>query len=137
MEFRSAIAVRRPSVDLIPTVLNRDVFDDIVTVGDLEARDRACDLAQSEGIFCGLSSGSTFAAALKVAAKAPRGSVLLVMLPDTGERHLSTKPFEGINEASDEVWASRPSPCPLPRGGREGIRTPPFGPSPPSGERAG
>jgi len=89
--------------DFIPTVVNREVFDEIVTVGDLEARDRARDLAKSEGIFCGLSSGGTFAAALKVAAKAPKGSVLLAMLPDTGERNLSTNLFEGINEGSDEV----------------------------------
>jgi cysteine synthase A len=89
--------------DFIPSVLNRDVFDEIVTVGDLEARDRARDLAKSEGIFCGLSSGGTFAAALKVAAKAPKGSVILAMLPDTGERYLSTNLFEGINEGTDEV----------------------------------
>jgi cysteine synthase A len=89
--------------DFIPSVLNRDVFDEIVTVGDLEARDRARDLAKSEGIFCGLSSGGTFAAALKVAAKAPKGSVILAMLPDTGERYLSTNLFEGINEGSDEI----------------------------------
>ena len=88
--------------DFIPAVLNRDVFDEIVTVSDLEARDRARDLAQSEGIFCGLSSGGTFAAALKFAAKAPKGSVILAMLPDTGERYLSTNLFEGINEGSDE-----------------------------------
>jgi cysteine synthase A len=88
--------------DFIPTVLNREIFDEIVTVTDLEARDRARDLAQSEGIFCGLSSGGTFAAARKVAEKAPRGSVILAMLPDTGERYLSTNLFEGINEGSDE-----------------------------------
>ncbi|MND09529.1 hypothetical protein D3C83_329330 [compost metagenome] len=56
-----------------------------------------------EGIFCGISSGGTFAAALKVAAEAPAGSVLLAMLPDTGERYLSTPLFEGITEASDVV----------------------------------
>jgi cysteine synthase A len=90
------------TTDFIPTVLNREVVDEIVTVTDLEARDRARDLAMSEGIFCGLSSGGTFAAALKVAGKAPRGSVILAMLPDTGERYLSTILFEGINEGSDE-----------------------------------
>jgi cysteine synthase len=90
------------TTDFIPTVLNREVFDEIVTVTDLEARDRARDLAKSEGIFCGLSSGGTFAAARKVAEKAPRGSVILAMLPDTGERYLSTSLFEGINEGSDE-----------------------------------
>jgi cysteine synthase A len=90
------------TTDFIPAVLNREIFDEIVTVTDLEARDRALDLAQSEGIFCGLSSGGTFAAALKVAEKAPAGSVILAMLPDTGERYLSTILFEGINEGSDE-----------------------------------
>jgi len=90
------------TTDFIPAVLNREVFDEIVTVTDLEARDRARDLAQSEGIFCGLSSGGTFAAALKVAGKAPAGSVILAMLPDTGERYLSTSLFEGINEGSDD-----------------------------------
>jgi len=90
------------TTDFIPAVLNREVCDEIVTVTDLEARDRARDLAHSEGIFCGLSSGGTFAAALKVAEKAPAGSVILAMLPDTGERYLSTILFEGINEGSDE-----------------------------------
>jgi len=94
------------TTDFIPTVLNREVVDEIVTVTDLEARDRARDLATSEGIFCGLSSGGTFAAALKVAGKAPRGSVILAMLPDTGERYLSTILFEGINEGSDEEPAA-------------------------------
>ena len=59
--------------------------------------------AFKEGIFCGISSGGTFAAARKVAEKAPKGSVLLAMLPDTGERYLSTILFEGITEGSDEL----------------------------------
>ncbi|MGH8276950.1 MAG: cysteine synthase A, partial [Steroidobacteraceae bacterium] len=58
-------------------------------------------LARSEGIFCGISSGGTFAAALRVAAEAPQGSVILAMLPDTGERYLSTVLFEGIAEGGD------------------------------------
>ena len=89
--------------DFIGAVLNRSVYDEIVTVSDLEARDAARDLAMKEGIFCGISSGGTFAAARKVAAKAPKGTVLLAMLPDTGERYLSTILFEGINEGTDEV----------------------------------
>jgi cysteine synthase A len=89
--------------DFVPAVLDRSVYDEIVTVGDLEARDAARDLASKEGIFCGISSGATFAAALKVAAKSPKGAVILAMLPDTGERYLSTILFEGINEGSDEV----------------------------------
>jgi cysteine synthase len=89
--------------DFIPAVLDRKSFDEIVTVTDIEARDAARDLAAKEGIFCGISSGGTFAAAKKVAEKAPKGSVLLAMLPDTGERYLSTILFEGINEGTDEV----------------------------------
>jgi cysteine synthase A len=89
--------------NFIPAVLSRDVYDEIVLVSDIESRDAARDLAMKEGIFCGISSGGTFAAAKKVAAKAPRGSVILAMLPDTGERYLSTILFEGINEGTDEV----------------------------------
>ena len=58
-------------------------------------------LAQKEGIFCGISCGATFAAALEVAREATPGSVILAMLPDTGERYLSTALAEGINEGSD------------------------------------
>jgi cysteine synthase A len=60
-------------------------------------------LAAKEGIFVGISSGATFAAALKVAEDAPAGSAILAMLPDTGERYLSTPLFEGITETSDTV----------------------------------
>jgi cysteine synthase A len=89
--------------DFVPAVLDRKVYDDIVLVSDVEARDAARELAAKEGIFCGVSSGGTFAGAVKVAAKAPKGSVILAMLPDTGERYLSTFLFEGINEGTDEV----------------------------------
>ena len=88
--------------NFVPSVLNRSVFDRIEAVSDLEARDTARALSTREGIFCGLSSGGTFAAALKVAHSLPEGSVVLAMLPDTGERYLSTFLFEGINEGSDE-----------------------------------
>jgi len=91
--------------NFIPAVLDRSVYDEIVTVGDVESRDAARDLSMKEGIFCGISSGGTFAAAKKVAAKAPKGSVILAMLPDTGERYLSTILFEGINEGTDEIPA--------------------------------
>ena len=63
---------------------------------------RGRELGSKEGIFCGISSGGTFAAARKVAERAPEGTVLLAMLPDTGERYLSTILFEGINEGTDE-----------------------------------
>jgi cysteine synthase len=89
--------------DFIPAVLNRKGFDEIVTVSDTEARDAARDLASKEGIFCGISSGGTFAGALKIAAKVGKGASILAMLPDTGERYLSTILFEGVNEGTDEV----------------------------------
>ncbi len=90
--------------DFIPDVLNRNVYDELVPVTDSDAIDVARRLAAEEGIFVGISAGATLAAGLKVAANAPSGSVLLVMLPDTGERYLSTPLFEGINEGSDDEW---------------------------------
>jgi cysteine synthase len=87
--------------DFVPAVLNPKAADRIVTVTDAEAIENARLLARSEGIFCGISSGGTFAAALQVASEAPAGSVILAMLPDTGERYLSTALFEGIAEGSD------------------------------------
>ena len=89
--------------DFMPSVLDKKVIDEVVTVGDVEAREAAIDLAQKEGIFCGISSGATFYAALQVAEKAEKGSVLLAMLPDTGERYLSTVLFENITEESDTL----------------------------------
>ena len=87
--------------DFLPAVLDRTIPDEIVPVTDEEALGTARDLARLEGIFCGISSGATVAAALKVAAQAPAGSVLLAMLPDTGERYLTTALFEGISAGSD------------------------------------
>ncbi len=88
--------------DLIPAVLDRDVIDEILTVTDDEAIATAQALAIKEGIFCGISSGGTFAAALKVAERAEPGSTILAMLPDTGERYLSTPLFEGVKEGGDD-----------------------------------
>ena len=90
--------------DIIPEVLNRDVADRIVTVSDEDAIATARRLAAEEGIFAGISSGATVAAALQVAAGAPAGAVLLAVLPDTGERYFSTPLFEGVNEGSDDDW---------------------------------
>lgn len=87
----------------MPKVLNRGVVNDIVLVDDVLARDTSRALAQQEGIFVGISAGATLAAALKVAKDAPEGSVLLAMLPDTGERYLSTFLFEGVIEGSDDI----------------------------------
>ena len=87
--------------DFVPAVLKKAVAHQILPVTDHEAIENARALAAQEGIFCGISSGGTFAAALKVAAEAPQGAVILAMLPDTGERYLSTPLFEGIAEGSD------------------------------------
>jgi cysteine synthase A len=89
--------------DILPAVLDKTVPDEILTVVDDDAIKTARLLAQLEGIFCGISSGATFSAALKVAEKAPQGSVILAMLPDTAERYLSTPLFEGIPEGTDEL----------------------------------
>ena len=87
--------------DFVPAVLDRSVYDENLPVTDEEAIASAKALAQKEGLFVGISSGGTFAAALKVAEKAPEGSVILAVLPDTGERYLSTALFEGVAEGSD------------------------------------
>jgi cysteine synthase len=87
--------------DFLPAVLNREVAHRIVTVSDADAMAQARALASREGIFCGISSGATVAAALKIAAEAPQGTVILAMLPDTGERYLSTPLFEGISDGGD------------------------------------
>ncbi|HET6432350.1 cysteine synthase A [Dyella sp.] len=89
--------------DFIPKVLNRDVVDEIKLIPDERSREVARALAAQEGIFVGLSCGGTLAAALEVAKDAPEGTVLLAMLPDTGERYLSTYLFEGVNEGSDDI----------------------------------
>ena len=90
--------------DFIPTVINREIYDSTMPVGFDESVAAARNLAQQEGIFYGTSGGATMAAALKVAETAPEGSTLLVMLPDTAERYLSTPLFDGIEEGSDDDW---------------------------------
>ncbi len=89
--------------DFIPSVLNRAVVDELVPVTDERALEIARRLAREEGIFAGISSGGTLAAALEVAERAEPGSVILAMLPDTGERYLSTVLFEGVVEGSDDL----------------------------------
>jgi cysteine synthase A len=90
--------------DFIPAVLNQAIADQIIPVDDVLARDTSRRLAAEEGVFAGISAGATLAAALNVAEKAEKGSVILAMLPDTGERYLSTFLFEGIGEGSDDEW---------------------------------
>ncbi len=90
--------------DFLPGVLSRTIADEIILIDDVLARDTSRRLAAEEGIFVGISAGATAAAAIKAAESAPEGSVLLTMLPDTGERYLSTFLFEGVSEGSDDEW---------------------------------
>ena len=93
--------------DFLPKVLDQSVADEIVPVDDDTARDTALALASKEGIFAGISAGATVAAALEVAERAEPGSAILAMLPDTGERYLSTFMFEDIGEGSDDEWLNQ------------------------------
>lgn len=90
--------------DFIPGVLNTEIYDELVTVTDEESIAVAQRLGSEEGLFVGISAGATLAAAFQVATRAKTGSVFLAMLPDTGERYLSTPLFEGVNEGTDDEW---------------------------------
>lgn len=95
--------------DFIPLVLQEAIdghyYDQLVPVAGAEGMKWARALAVQEGIMTGVSGGSTFAVAMQVAESAPEGSVILAMLPDTGERYLSTPLFEpfGPDMAADEL----------------------------------
>jgi len=79
------------------------LVDEVVGVAGDDALRLARELARREGIFVGTSSGATLAGALKVARRAPTGSNIVCMLPDTGERYLSTPLFDEVSEAMDET----------------------------------
>ena len=102
--------------DFIPMVLQEGLdagyYDDLIPVPGPNGIEWARKLAANEGIFTGISGGSTFAVAVQVAETAPEGSVILAMLPDTGERYMSTPLFEAIPEDMDdeEIQISRSTP---------------------------
>ncbi len=104
------------SPDFIPKLTEDAVtagtIDQIVPIDGKKALEFTRELARKEGIFCGVSGGATFTAAVEVAETAPAGSNILCMLPDTGERYLSTPLFDDIVlEMSDEEWeVSRSTP---------------------------
>jgi cysteine synthase len=78
----------------------------VLRIANADAMRCSKDLARKEGIFVGISSGATFAGALRVAAEAPQGSTILCMLPDTGERYLSTPLFADVSvDMTEEEWA--------------------------------
>jgi len=90
--------------DFIPDVLDTAIYDELIPVDDEDGKTNAIRLAHEEGIFVGLSAGATLTAALKVAENADKGSTILAMMPDTGERYLSTYLCEELNEGSDDEW---------------------------------
>jgi len=87
-------------------------YDAVIVGGGISGALVAKRLAAEEGIFTGVSGGATFAVAMQVAERAPEGAVILTMLPDTGERYLSTPLFEGIPEemTEEEQAISRSTP---------------------------
>lgn len=102
--------------DFIPWVLqealDKKLYDELIPVAGADGIAWSKRLAAEEGIFTGVSGGSTLAVSMKVAETAPEGSVILCMLPDTGERYLSTPLFEGVAEemTEDEIALSRSTP---------------------------
>lgn len=93
--------------DFIPLVLQEAIdghlYDELAPIAGPEGIKWAKALAQKEGVFTGISGGSTFAVARQFAERAPDGSVILCMLPDTGERYMTTPMFEGIETEMDEA----------------------------------
>jgi len=86
--------------DFIPKLtgdaVDAHLFDQVVAIAGPEAIHMSQELAKKEGIFVGITSGATFAGALKIAESAPKGTTILAMLPDTGERYLSTPLFADV-----------------------------------------
>merc|ERR1711979_49259 len=83
--------------------LNLKLEDEIILVDGKDAMETSIKLARMEGIFCGTSGGATVATALEVCKKAPAGSVVLAMIPDTAERYLSTPLFAEIDAEMNEA----------------------------------
>ena len=81
---------------VLQEAVDKALYDELIPVSGAEAIEWSRKLARKEGIFTGISGGGTFAVAMRKAREAADGSVILCMLPDTGERYLSTPLFEGI-----------------------------------------
>jgi cysteine synthase A len=102
--------------DFIPLVLQEAIdgsyYDELIPVAGAVAIEWSRKLAQKEGVFTGISGGATFAVAMQIAERAEPGSVILCMLPDTGERYLSSPLFDGIEETmtEDEIALSLSTP---------------------------
>lgn len=79
---------------ILPEVLDREIYDGVVVISDEEAVETARRLAREEGILCGISGGTNMAAALRLAKTLGPGRTVVTVLPDTGERYVSTALFE-------------------------------------------
>jgi cysteine synthase A len=97
---------------LTADAVKANVISQVIRIPNAEAMRCSQDLARKEGIFVGITSGATFAAALRVSREAPKGSTILCMLPDTGERYLSTPLFAdiSIDMTEEELQISRSTP---------------------------
>ncbi|MDX1370748.1 pyridoxal-phosphate dependent enzyme, partial [Pseudomonas sp.] len=104
------------SPDFIPKLtedaMNAGTVDRVLPISGEKALRYTCELARKEGIFCGVSGGATFTAAMEIAETAAPGSNILCMLPDTGERYLSTPLFDDIKTemSAEELEISRSTP---------------------------
>jgi len=97
---------------VLQEAIDANLYDEVTPIAGAEGIKWAKALAQKEGIFTGISGGATFAAAHQIAESAPAGSVILCMLPDTGERYMTTPLFDGIAAEMDEeeIALSRSTP---------------------------
>jgi len=105
--------------NFIPLVCQEGIdaktYDELVLVDGKDAMDTALALMKNEGIFCGTSGGATVAAALEVCKRAPKGSVVLAMIPDTAERYLSTPLFAQVEEkmTAEEIALGKTTETPI------------------------
>ena len=91
---------------MLQEAIDKKYYDELIPVAGPDGIAWSRKLAQKEGIFTGVSGGSTFAIAMGLPEKAPKGTTIMCMLPDTGERYLSSPLFEGVEEVmSDEEYA--------------------------------
>ncbi|KAI9346220.1 cysteine synthase A [Obelidium mucronatum] len=91
------------TADFIPEILDQTCYEEVIGISDEAAKVTSRLLAQKEGILCGTSAGATFAAALQIAERSPKGTSILAILPDSAERYLSTPLFADISIESDVI----------------------------------
>ena len=100
--IRSRVGLPTSFPYVLQEAIDAHLYDEVTPIAGAEGMKWTKALAQKEGIFTGISGGSTFAVARKIAETAPAGSVILCMLPDTGERYMSTPLFDGVEAEMNE-----------------------------------